>query len=553
MNNKIYAAIGVSDFKSYFLKFFLPIFFIDFLIFLLFVYGIGGTLGTWLGISIFILILFSIYLYPVIIIDNQSRDIENNLHYFITYAGALSTVNLDRKELFMDLSEKIRYQEISKIFKKLLYLVESIKVDFSTSSYKMAELVKTEHFARFLERMGIALSFNANVAKFFLTEQKALMNSFEVVYRESLERIRLVQEIFISTILSFTFVLATVLLIPFLTGINETVFLQFGILVLVMIDIMMIFFAKYFLPKDRLYHDMGYDDGRKKVLIMFFISLLFILILAPIILILDLRPSLKAAIILTPFLLTGIYSNYQEKLIWKRDSLFPPFIRSLGDVHQSKGGTLTSTIETLLPHNFGILDALLVRVYKRLKITANKFNSWYFFSKESGSALISEFMDIFVSVVYRGGSAQKAGEIVSDNMARLNGLRDQKKEFISTFKGSMYGTYFGLALVLQASLLISSVLFNMFFSMTEGLEGEALAFLGSIFPVDMQMNLEISTLYLTAILIIHAFISSYLLKEVDGGNKFSMFSDVVYLLWIAAAVEFGSFIVFGNMFPGFFN
>ena len=40
----------------------------------------------------------------------------------------------------------------------------------------------------------------------------------------------------------------------------------------------------------------------------------------------------------------------------------------------------------------GILNDMLVRVYKRLKITADKFTSWFYFSKESGSALINEFI-----------------------------------------------------------------------------------------------------------------------------------------------------------------
>ncbi len=552
MNLKIFAALGLSDFKSYFLKYFLPIFLLDFLVLLLFLFGFENTLVKMMGIFVFICILVFLFSYPIILMDNQARDIDESLHFFITYAGAFGTVNLERKDMFKDLSNKTRYSEISKIFKKLIYLVDSIKIDFSTAAYKTASFLKTEHFARFLERMGIALSFNSNISKFFLDEQKALMNSYEVVYKEGLERINLVQDMFVSLILAFAFVLATVLLIPFIVGINASVFLKFGILGIILLDIIMIVFIKFFLPKDNLYHDLGFDEGRQKVVVSFFISIALVLLFIPFVLFVDIPIMLKIAIVSSPFLIVGMYSNYQERIVIKRDTLFPPFIRSLGNVHQSKGGTLTTTIETLLPHNFGMLNDMMEKVYKRLKITANKFNSWYFFSKDSGSQLITEFLDIFISVVYRGGSAQIAGEIVSDNMGRINGLRDMKKEFAGTLKGNIYGTFFGLSLTIYVALLVSVLLFKVFSSLTEGIGGMAKDLIGSIIPSAVEQNFLTSAYLIAIILVIHAFISAYMIKEVDGGNKFSLFSDFVIMLWIGAILEIIITVGFKTMFASYF-
>ncbi len=553
VTKRIFTALGVGDFKSYIMKYFLPIFLSDFLLLFIFLFGFSNTYVKISGVVLFVLVLLFIFLYPLILIDNQTRGIEENLHYFITYAGAISTINLERRELFVNLSEKTRYLEISKVFKKLLYLVESIKIDFPTSAYKVASTLKSNHFARFLERMGIALSFNANIQKFLLEEQKSLMNAYDVIYREGLERIKMVQEMFSSLILAFAFVLATILLIPFLTGMSSNKFLLFGLVGIIFLDFSMIAFSKYFLSEDKLYHDMGYEEGRQKVVVAFIISLLLAVIISPFVLALNLAVMVKIAIIMSPFLITGIYSNKQEKLVWKRDVLFPAFIRSLGDVHQSKGGTLTTTVETLLPHNFGILGPMLERVYKRLKITADKFSSWYYFSKESGSSLIAEFMDIFVSVVYRGGSSQIVGEIVSDNMSRINGLRDMKMEFTSTLKGAVYGTYFGLTLTIYISLLISVLLFKVFHEVTKGVSGMAADLLGSILPMGFQNNFVESTYYVAAILTVHAFVSSFLIKEVDGGNKFSMFTDVVILLWIGALIQIGITAMFHGMFSTYFG
>jgi flagellar protein FlaJ len=551
MNSKTLAALGLSDFKTYISKYFLPIFLLDVLILLIFIFGFDNSYARLLGYFVFICVFVTLFAYPIMIIDSQTRDIEENLHYFITYAGALSTVNLERKEMFTDLSEKKRYKEISNVFRKLIYLVEAIKVDFATSAYKVSSILNTEHFSRFLERMGIALSFNANIGRFLIGEQKVLMRAYENVYVEGLERIRTIQDLFVSLVLAFSFGLAIILLLPFLTGTDSVVFLQFGLIGIVFLDAILLVMVKFFLPKDNLYHDLGMEPGRVHCWMFFGLSTILALITAPFVLLVDIPFMMKVAIIMTPYLLTGFYANTQEAKVKKRDILFPAFIRSLGDVHQSKGGTLTTTIETLLPHNFGILDDMLQRLYKRLKITSDKFTSWFYFSKESGSALISEFTDIFVTVVYRGGSAAIAGEIVSDNMEKINGLRDQKREFASTLRGNIFGTFFGLALTIYISQMVAVLLFDVFTSLTSDLTGAALDLLAGIFPTSLSNDSDLASIYIGLILLIHATISAYILKDVDGGNKLAMFQDLVIMLWMGAAIELGIVAVSASLFASY--
>jgi flagellar protein FlaJ len=138
-------------------------------------------------------------------------------------------------------------------------------------------------------------------------------------------------------------------------------------------------------------------------------------------------------------------------------------------------------------------------------------------------------------------------------MGRINGLRDQKREFASTLKGSVYGTFFGLAITIYVSLLISVLLLKIFTSMTEDLSSSAMNLLGDIFPTDFPDTYEISTYYVAAILTIHAILSSYLVKVVDGGNRFSMFIDLVYLLWMGAIIEISVTVLFQSMFSSYFG
>ena len=553
MNRKSINALGMTSRKEYLLTFFFPIIGLDFIMLFILMFFFENVIIQYLGLAVFIAVLIMLFTYPMILLDAKSRNIDENLHYFITYAGALSTINLGRKELFYDFSQKARYKEIANIFNKVYYLVQSIKVDFSTAAYKVAKTINTDHFSRFLERMGISLSFNADMQKFFMDEQKAMMDSYQIVYTESLERIKLIQEMYVSLMLSFAFLLSTILLLPFLTGLDPAVMMQFGFVGLILLNIMMGVFIKFFIPHDKLFHSLGYDEGRKTMIKWFGVSLIFVLLLIPVVWNFQVPFMLKLAIVGLPLLLSGWYAKKVEKEIYNRDILYPSFIRSFGDVHQSKGGTLTTTIETLLPHNFGILDGMLNRVYKRLKITSDKFNSWYYFSKESGSALIAEFTDIFISVVYRGGSADIAGEIVSDNMSRINGLRDQKKEIVSTFRGNIYGSFVGIALTVYISLLVSVVLFDVFGSVSQGLDGVALDLVGDIFPTEMSGDFELISIYIAVILVFQAFFSSFLVKEIDGGHPIASLFDACILLWVGALFEIGLTYAFTTMFSSYFG
>src|SRR5690606_10410790 len=154
-------------------------------------------------------------------------------------------------------------------------------------AYKISYYLKTEHFARFLERMGIALSFSSDASKFFLEEQKVLMNAYSTIYREGLERIKMVQEMFTSLVLAFAFVLATILLVPFISGSDPAFYLQFGIVGMIILDIMMVAFAKFFIPVDKLYHKLGYEPGRKRVVMFFILSTGICIIIAPFVYLLD--------------------------------------------------------------------------------------------------------------------------------------------------------------------------------------------------------------------------------------------------------------------------
>ncbi len=85
------------------------------------------------------------------------------------------------------------------------------------------------------------------------------------------------------------------------------------------------------------------------------------------------------------------------------------------------------------------------------------------------------------------------------------------------------------------------------------MEGYALDMIGGLFPTGFENNLVVTSYYISAILVIHALISSYMVKEVDGGNKVSLLSDFVIMMWIGAVIEFIVTLMFKGMFGSYFG
>ena len=535
---KLVYSFGFSNVKSFGLFYILPLF-LGFL-FSLFISIIlfDDLIVKSVGIIISFVILIIGCAYPFLNTQKDKKAYEEMLPFFITYAGSLSTVQIPRKEFFKDLEGKKEYLEIANVFKKINYLTAKIKLDFSTACYKIANIISAKNFSEFIERMGISLYFNSKNSDFFLGEQNSLMANYSSYYTESLERMRTIQDIFSSLVLSLAYVLGIIFLVPFISGLDIAQFLKYTILGIIVMNLVLIFLIKSALPDDNLYTDVSEVSditfSKNYVMLTSIISIISFIFLQ----LTDLNFLLIVSISLTPLLLVGVQIRQKEEVVKKKDFLFTSFIRSLGEIHFSKGGTLVSTLETLIIHNFGDINNDIKKVYKRLKISMNSTKPWELFSKEIGSNLIQRFTDIFVSSVRRGGNSKDIGDICSKNMEKIIGLRNNKKEHLKTFRGSIYSGFFGLNLTIFLCLQISMLLTDKFLTITERAqeEGGGEDLIGGLFFLD-NINFELIQYLVYILVIVQAFLSAFLIKEVDGGNRYGMVFHLVLLVWLATSME----------------
>jgi archaeal flagellar protein FlaJ len=553
---RMVACIGFMSINEFIIKFALPV--IGMItIFSILTKFIFLNLPFFFPYIIFVFGILFVVIYPWAMFQKKKVNINENLHLMITYAGTLSTVDIQRNILFRRLSDAKRFGEISNMTEKILYLAKSWNLGFSQASRKMALNSPSNIFGDFLDRFAVMMDFGQNLKVFLLDEQDAVMDDFASEYKKSLESIRLLQEVFVSLTIAIAFTMATSLLLPVIMGTSIDFVVQVSLGVIIFVDIGLYFIVKSFVPADALCHQLPIKDKGTRIVIRNFyifapISIFFTLFL----LYIDKLPFLfNFAIGLSPLMIVGIYAQKHESEIYARDLAFPSFIRALGSVVEVRLGAVISSLRSLQVHDFGVLNDLVIGLYRRLRLGSDKFKCWLYFAAESGSNLITNFSQIFAESVYLGGNAEKIGELVSKNFSRLLSLRKLRLQLASSVRGAFYGSLVGFASASYVSAKITEMLATIFSSPLAGLSGGEDPYMASVIssiaPVStLEINFLQISIYIGIMIIIHSLISSLIIKIVDGGNYYAALFDFIIMLWIGAFISWILPSLIDTMMPG---
>ena len=236
MQKWIYA-MGFEDMREFITKFALPV--------------MGGTIASyivllffavpwWLPYVFLLIGVGFIFGYPYTQFEQKKVDIHENLHLFITYAGTISTLDVNRHQFFQHVSDQQQFGYISEISKKILYLAKDWNLGFAQTSRKLAKFSPSEILADFFDRMAAVLDFGEDLSVFLTEEQDALMQDYANQYKQSLENIKTLQDVFISITIAMAFALAAALLVPILLGIDMILIVQYGLVALIFVDILLI-------------------------------------------------------------------------------------------------------------------------------------------------------------------------------------------------------------------------------------------------------------------------------------------------------------------------
>jgi len=547
---------GFNTYSEFFYKLALPVLGAS----LLFFFGVMFLTKLPFFVPYLILLVGIVFIatYPYIVFEKRKVSMHENIHLFITYAGTLSTLRINRTMLFRKIAEEKEYGELATFADRIVYLSKAWNLGYAKTCRKMSVLSPSKIFADFLDRLAAVLDFGEDLEIFLNEEQDAVMDDYANEYNKSMQNIRMLEDVFISLTISIAFAMAAALLLPLLMGISIMDVVKYSLLGMLVMDVMLILLIKGFIPSDRICHDLRIlDPGTKKVLKSFMIIMPTSFMIIAVLLYIDIFPFLfNLAIGFTPLMIVGIFASQEENAVFKRDKAFPTFIRAVGGAVTTRGGGVTSSLGALRVHDFGVLNSMLINLYRRLKVGSERFKAWLYFAGESGSNLINYFAHIFAKSVYLGGDSIKISEIISKNFTRLMSLRKLRLQLAAGLRGALYGALLGFITTVYMSTAITHLLSGMFNSaLQNAMSQENMANLvSSILPAIPAIDMNLVHLYIGVIVVIHSFISAIIIKLVDGGNKYAALFDFIIMVWMGAGLSWGipllSRWAFGNLGVG---
>jgi len=529
----IFHCLGISQ-KNYFKKFVIPVSILAIIFpFMILVIAPSVMQGFMLiGILLVPLALFSmVIIYPVSGLESKKKDIDNNIHYYITHMGVLATSQMSRVDLLLKLSQTEAYGYLAKETGRIYALIYYWHVSFPVACRFIGNRTPSVLFSDFLDRMAHSVQAGQGFEDFVISEQTVVMNDFMTMYQDSLNSIDMIKEMFISMCMSLIFIVAFAIIMPIITGMDSLMLLGGAISIFIGTEFIILLYARSKVPSDRIWHTLEIETvADRRIKWSMPISLLICIIVTGIVVAFTKLPTtIMFAFSLTPLLLTGLIARHEENKIKRYDNNFGAFIRSLGGAAGSRSGLILESLKELTSHDFGPLSQNVNNLYKRLKTRLNTMRSWEHFAAGTGSNLIERFATMFVEGTNVGGKPAIIGDIISKNFMSILSMRKLRYSSASSLIGVLYGLTAGIAATMFLAVSIIAMLSKLFsnVSIPDIDIGISIAAIGA-------SNVPLMTTMLMFMMVCHSLISAMLIRVVDGGHHFNTYTHFVGLVWVSA-------------------
>ncbi len=487
-------------------------------------------------------ILFTV-LFPLVKGERRKVEIERYMHLFITRMAVLASTQLPRKEIFRLLSEVKEYGALSEEIEKIYHLVEYWNLSLPDAARVVAKRCPSIMLADFLDRLAHSAEAGEDFEKFLDKERKVVLETYAIKYEAALDQLDVYKEAFVAILISMLFFAVFVAILPMFAQIDATILLYLTLLAFVAVESIMLYAIKVRLPEDEVWH--GRKDIRAPAEIKLFKVLPFIYILVALLFLITLSAGLSlyigVSISLLPLFYPGYIIHSAESDLINCDENYDAFIRAVGSYVEAKGSDVMA-MERLRKHDFGKLTAFIDRLYRRLLTRIDKRRAWNFFAAETGSNLISKFTDMYVTGIEMGGNPSKVARIISDAYIRMIGLRKKRYQSATNLTGILYGLMVGMSFALYTTYVLMKMMADMVkyypVNLTQYIK---IPLLSAKFP------LATASVVFLALLVIHAFISSFMIKVVSGSHKHSIYLHFSMLTWIGIVVAYATESIVGKI------
>ncbi|MDZ7746888.1 MAG: archaellar assembly protein FlaJ [Halobacteriales archaeon] len=491
--------------------------------------------------------------YPKVVADRKRREVREQFHLFLTHITVLSLTNIDRVEVFRTLANIDEYGALAEEMGRITALVDTWNQSLDDACRRRAKRVSSDMLADFLERLAYTVGAGQSLSDFLVEEQESMIDEFVTRYESDLAKIDVLKELYMSMMLSTTFILVFATVLPLLLGVPATLLLTGVIVMFAIVQGGFLFVIHQTAPRDPVWlnstDERNHSPARRVQPHVFVgVGLSIIAVVAVLALGLGYTPiasdriprPMYVAIPTLPLLIPGLAMRREENRVSERDEGFPSFIRALGGVESVKQSSTANVLEMLRTKDFGSLTPNIDNLYKRLRTRINSKQAWTYFGAETGSYLIQKFGDMYVVGRRMGGEPRQLGSVISTNITEVLHLRDQREQETATLIGIIYG----ITAASLFSAFIGLEIAGQMLEITTRLQqsGELALNLFSTGGYDIA----VMEYLLILVILVNAMLSSIMIRISDRGHFVNALPHFVGLTWVGALVASGtSYIVSG--------
>ena len=518
-----------------FLPVFLPLFGLFFLPLNPIIFPICGGLCIVLGL-----------LYPYITWKNKEADINGKIHFFITHLRVLVISDLSLKDIVRLLGGNKAYGSLGEEMRKIGVLSDQWRVPLGKSFQFLSKRTPSKILKDFLDRFSQSLNSGVDPREFIETEQEAVLEEYKTMYETSNENITILNEVYVSLLISIIFVMSLGIVIPIVIGGEDmNTFVYLSSFLLVISEGMLLYLLKAMIPPDEIWHVTG-EEGRneKQIKNLFQLTLgisvalglgfaFMVIMNMPVFN--QIPNEILFAIAATPIIVPGVFAFLYEKQIARMERNFLSFLPALGSISSMRGGKINESVYYLSRKDYGVLTGHIKNLYKRLRTRINDDSSWEWFGVDTGSNHIQRSSEMFRQATAASANPQKASRMISENIRKIRDLRVKKLSVVNTSAALFAGITFGIAFSTYTSLVIARHLNDI---LIEGMAGNP--FEGTTINVGAILNAVQPQMFANTflvvflVLVIHSFMMALTIRTLRGSHWSITLLYLVPFIWIVS-------------------
>ena len=451
----------------------------------------------------------------------------------VIHLYSLSTASPSSRDIMkMAGRSSLALSDASKIFSKISTLVERWHYTLHKAVRYVASQVSEERIKKFLQRLSDSVNVNMDLRDFMKVEYEKMMANKVAEFDRAIERVKRLIEAYSAIMTSSIFLSVSMLLTSMIYGIDVNRILIMTIIAVMASLTSIAFFTSRSLPRDPILHD---DPRRPEKLAsierMNLIVLIASLSSIPPLILSPMRSSffldpISAPMILAgaPLLMVGWVGKRWVKTAGEMDENYAAFVKSLGDALEVSG-SLRSACKVVSINDYGPLNKLLKRLSKRLELGFERGKAVEMFGVESLSNLILSTCRIEADSLRYGSRQAITSKAIHDYI--LSHLANRKK------RRQVAGAIRGLALPLQAIFSAISALI----SVLTRILSEFAKLIHTWFPVITPVSENMTVAFFSALMLVMAVASSYMIYSIEGDSKFTFTYQLGILLTISGVVH----------------